>query len=146
MHDWETILRRGFESKELDYKRACAWSENDKKACCELVKDILAIANTKGGFIVVGVEETPTGYNWNGLSEQQCKSFETSRLNQFVQNYADPPINTHVIKHVSQASTFVIIEIPRFPDTPHVCQKDFPSVLAAGSLYVRTDNHESAPI
>jgi hypothetical protein len=146
MHDWETILRRGFESKELDYKRACAWSESDKKACCELVKDILAIANTKGGFIVVGVEETPTGFNWNGLSEQQCKSFETSRLNQFVQNYADPPINTHVIKHVSQASTFVIIEIPRFPDTPHVCQKDFPSVLAAGSLYVRTDNNESAPV
>jgi hypothetical protein len=146
MDDWEAILRRGFESKDLDYKGGCAWTESDKRSCCELVKDILAIANSKGGFIVVGVNETPTGFDWAGLSHDQCESFEASRLNRFVQNYADPPINTHVIKHVSQGAAFVIIEVPRFPDTPHICQKDYPGVLAAGGLYVRTDNNESAPI
>jgi len=146
MQDWESILRRGFESKELDYKGPCAWDESDKKACCELVKDILAIANTKGGFVVVGVSEPATGFTWDGLADDQCKSFDTSRVNRFLQNYADPPINTHVIKHESRGANFVIIEIPRFPDTPHICQKDFPGVLAAGAIYVRTDNNESAPI
>lgn len=146
MQDWEAILRRGFESKELDYKGPCAWDEGDKKSCCEIVKDILAIANAKGGWIAVGVSEIPTGFSWDGLTDEQCKSFETSRLNRFLQNYADPPINAHVIKHTSQGNNFVIVEIPRFPDTPHICQKDFPSVLAAGVLYVRTDNNESAPI
>lgn len=146
MQDWEAILRRGFESKELDYKGPCAWDEGDKKSCCELVKDILAIANTKGGWIVVGVTEGATGFAWTGLTDDQCKPFETSRLNRFLQNYADPPINTHVIKHTSQGNNFVVIEIPRFPDTPHICQKDYPGVLAAGAVYVRTDNNESAPV
>ncbi len=146
MQDWEAILRRGFESKQLDYKGPCAWDEGDKKSCCEIVKDILAIANTKGGWIAVGVREAPTGFSWDGLTDEQCKSFETSRLNRFLQNYADPPINTHVIKPTSQGTNFVIIEIPRFPDTPHICQKDYPGVLAAGAVYVRTDNNESAPV
>lgn len=146
MQDWEAILRRGFESKELDYKGACAWNEGDKKSCCEIVKDILAVANTKGGWIVVGVGETPSGFTWDGLSEDQCKSWETSRLNRFLQNYADPPINTHVIKHSSQDKNYVIVEIPQFPDTPHICQKAYPDVLAPGAVYVRTDNNESAPV
>lgn len=146
VQDWEAILRRGFESKELDYKGPCVWSESDKKACCEIVKDILATANTKGGFIVVGVGETPTGFDWPGLTRVECESFETSRLNRFVQNYTDPPINAHVIKYTSQGTNFVVIEIPRFSDTPHICQKDYPGVLSAGAIYVRTDNNESAPI
>jgi hypothetical protein len=149
--DWETILRRGFESKELDYKGPCAWAEDDKVACCRLVKDILAIANTKGGWLVIGVNETSTGFSWDGLTDDQCKSFETSRLNRFLQNYADPPINTGMIKPRSQEKNFVIITIPRFPDTPHICKKDFQEnnnkrVLAAGAIYVRTDNNESASI
>lgn len=52
--DWEAILRRGFESKELDYKGPCVWDKGNKKGCCEIVKDILAMANTKGGFIYAG--------------------------------------------------------------------------------------------
>lgn len=146
VQDWETILRRGFETKEFDYKAPCSWDVSNKKACCEIVKDILAMANTKGGFIVVGVDENDTGFLWKGLAKEQCKSFETTRLNQFVQKYTDPAINTKIIKHESQGSNFVIIEVPRFPDTPHICQKDFPEVLRAGEVYVRTDNNESAPI
>ena len=68
VQDGEAILRRGFESKEFDYKGPCVWDKGDKKACCEIVKDILATANTKGGFIVVGVDETDTGFSWSGLA------------------------------------------------------------------------------
>ena len=62
------ILRRGHESKDLDYKGPMLWDESDKKACCEVVKDILGMANTLGGFIVVGVSETLAGFSWDGLS------------------------------------------------------------------------------
>ena len=145
-HDLEAILRRGFETKDLDYKGPCIWNEKEKKACCELVKDVLAIANAKGGFIVIGVSEIPTGFSWDGLTDEQCESFETSRLNRFIQNYTDPPINAHAVKYTSEDSRYVIIDIPRFSDTPHICQKDYPEVLEAGTIYVRTDNNESAPI
>jgi predicted HTH transcriptional regulator len=61
------ILLRGHESKDFDYKMAAQWNETDKKACCELVKDILAMANTAGGFIVIGVSEPTTGFSLMGL-------------------------------------------------------------------------------
>ena len=41
---------------------------------------------------------------------------------------------------------FVVIEVPSFSDTPHVCQKDYPGTLRAPALYVRTDNNESASV
>lgn len=144
--DLIAILLRGHESKDLDYKSATAWEEKDKKACCELVKDILAMANTLGGFIAIGVSELPTGPSFDGVSPEQADSFDTSRLNRFLQNYAAPPINALLRKVTHGGKTFILIEVPPFSNTPHICQKDFPGVLSAPTLYVRTDNNESAPV
>jgi predicted HTH transcriptional regulator len=113
------ILLRGYESKDLDYKGPMSWNENDKEACCALVKDILGMANTEGGFIVVGVSERPGGFAWDGLSPEQSKTFDTSRLNQFLQNCTDPPINALLRKIDHDGKNFLIIEVPAFPDTPH---------------------------
>ena len=144
--DLKDILLRGYESKDLDYKGPMTWDENSKKACCELVKDILGMANTLGGYIVIGVSESPTGFIWDGITDEQARSFDTSRVNRFLQNYADPPINTTLRKKEQDGKTFVIIGVPRFSDTPHICQKDYPGVLTTPTLYVRTDNNETAPI
>src|SRR6266705_1580956 len=93
------VLLKGFESKDLDYKGPSSWDEkNDKKGCCALVKDILGMANTLGGFIVIGISEIPTGYSWDGLTQDQLDTFDTSRLNHFLQNYADPPLNARLRK------------------------------------------------
>ena len=122
------------------------WDESNKEVCCGLVKDTLAMANTLGGFIVVGVAESGSGFSWDGLTLEQLASFETSRVNRFLQNYADPPVNTLLRKVTDGDKQFVIIEVPPFPDTPHVCVKEYPKVLSAPALYVRTDNNESAPL
>ncbi|HBB16158.1 MAG TPA: hypothetical protein DCZ97_03840 [Syntrophus sp. (in: bacteria)] len=144
--DLKDILLRGYETKDLDYKAPIMWDENNKKACCEVVKDILGMANTLGGYIVIGVSESSNGFIWDGITDQQARSFDTSRVNRFLQNYADPPINTTLRKKDHDGKTFVIIGVPRFSDTPHICQKDYPGVLTAPTLYVRTDNNETAPI
>jgi hypothetical protein len=141
-----TILRRGYESKDLDYKGPMSWDETGKEACCGLVKDVLGMANTAGGFVIIGVSEGPSGFSWDGLSPEQLGTFETSRVNRFLQNYADPPINALLRKIDHENKSFVIIEIPLFPDTPHICVKEYPKVLTAPTLYVRTDNNETAPI
>lgn len=140
------ILLSGCESKTLDYKGPSEWDENNKRACCTLVKDILGLANTNGGFIAIGVSEMEGGYSWDGLSTEQAVTFDTTRLNRFLQNYSDPPINALLRKVPHAGKTFVIIEVPQFPDTPHICQKEYPGVLTAPTLYVRTDNNETAPI
>jgi len=143
MNSMADIVHRGYESKDLDYKGPISWDQNDKAACCELVKDILAMANTNGGYIVIGVEENDKGFNPVGLSQQQLASFETTCLNQFVQRYVDPPINCHLVKHDGK---FVVIEVPVFAETPHICVREYPDVLSAPTLYIRTDNNASAPL
>ena len=140
------IIGRNFESKSLDYKGPMSWDTDDKAKCCGLVKDVLAFANTEGGYIVIGVSEADQGFELTGVTPEQAVTFESTALCQFVQNYSDPPINVRVQKVVHQQKNFVILEIPRFSDTPHLCQKDFPNVLIDRTLYVRTNNNESAPI
>jgi len=140
------LILHPYESKELDFKGPMAWNGNDKKACCEIVKDILAMANTKGGFVVIGVEDTKSGFNRIGLTPEQNASFQSEEINRFVQRYAEPPINTTLSKIPYDGKSFVIISIPQFSSIPHICKIDYPGVLTKPTLYVRTDNNESAPI
>lgn len=140
------IVSRGFESRDLDYKQPLTWDESNKKTCCDLVKDILGMANTLGGYIVIGVAETPTGFQWTGLTTPEAESFDVSRLNRFLQNYCDPPVETLVKKVNVGERLFVVIEVPRFADTPHICQRDYPGALTAPTLYVRTASAETAPV
>ena len=104
------------------------------------------MANTQGGFIVIGVSEPPNGFSFDGVTSDQAKSFDTTRLNRFLQIYADPPINTRLRKVNHDGKVFIIIEVPAFSDAPHICQKEYPGGLTAPTLYVRTDNNESAPV
>ena len=140
------ILLRKEESKDLDYKGPCEWNSKNKASCCELVKDILAFGNTLGGYLIVGVDERPDGFVYTGLSADQLASFDTTKINQFANNYSDPPINTTAYKVTHNHKHFVIISVPVFSDTPHICQKDYPGILSEATVYVRTDNNESAPI
>lgn len=140
------LILHPHESKEHEFKGAMAWNGKDKKACCELVKDILAMANTKGGFIVIGVKETDNGFSPEGLTSEQVASFQSEEINRFVQRYAEPPINTNLSKVEHDGKVFVILSIPQFGGIPHICKKDYPEVLTTPTLYVRTDNNESAPI
>src|ERR1700674_54806 len=131
MDDLEQLIKLGKETKNLDYKGPCGWDEGNKQACCEIVKDILALANSGGGHIVVGVKEEPIGFSLVGLTAEMVATFETTRLHNFLQNYADPPINCTVVKKTVDQKLFVVIEVPSFRETPHILQKDFPRVLQA---------------
>lgn len=42
------------ESIVMDYKKTISGSEHDK---AELAKDICALANSRGGYLIIGVEE-----------------------------------------------------------------------------------------
>lgn len=130
----------------MDYKAGSSWDEKDKKACCNIVKDILAMANTLGGILFIGVAETAAGWDLTGLTDEQAKTWDVSRVSRFVNNYADPPVNFHVRKLTDNGKVFVAIEVPPFQGVPHLCTKDYPQVLSSPTLYVRTANNESAPI
>ncbi|HEY7035157.1 MAG TPA: ATP-binding protein [Thermomicrobiales bacterium] len=145
-HLLATLLSRG-EAKDIDFKGPMGWNPKaDQAGCCGLVKDILAMANTMGGHLVIGVGETASGLDPIGVNAAELAGWDTTKLNQFVNRYADPPINATLLKRQHAGNTFVVIEVPVFPDMPHVCKVDFPGVLRAATIYVRTDNNESAAV
>lgn len=51
----QLIRRHTGEGNALDFK--LSWPADDKKSWAEIIKDILAIANTGGGCIILGVDE-----------------------------------------------------------------------------------------
>lgn len=140
-------LRQNDETRDVDYKAATAWDEKDKAKCCGIVKDVLAMANTRGGLIIFGVDQRMDGlFDPSGMPNHMLPSWETTKVNNFVQRYADPPINTRTRRFSDNGKTFIAIDVPPFPDVPHLCIKDFPSELIRFAMYVRTANNESAPI
>src|SRR5690349_5990350 len=79
-----TLLGRG-EAKDLDFKGPMRWNPKaDQAGCCRLVKDILAMANTMGGHLVIGVGETATGLDPIGVDAAELAGWDTTKLNQLV--------------------------------------------------------------
>jgi len=141
-------LRQDHESRDVDYKAAMVWdTKAGKAACCGIVKDILAMANSGGGLIVLGVDEMPDkSFQRSGVPSPMLASWETTRVNSFVQTYADPPINVLVRRFTDTDLTFIALDVPPFPSVPHICVSAYPEELRRFVLYVRTANNESAPI
>ncbi len=141
-------LRQGHETRGVDYKAAMAWDTKAGKAsCCGVVKDILAMANSGGGLIIFGVDELlDKSFRRSGVPSDMLSSWETTRVNNFVQTYADPPINVLMRRLTDNGLTFIALDVPSFPTVPHICINGYPDVLIRFALYVRTANNASEPI
>jgi len=120
-----------------------------------LAKDNAAFANSRdGGVLVIGKTESDIGsFELAGLSKDEAKSFETTKVARWVNNHFSPPINVVCHQHEYQDKRFVVITIGEFDDFPALCTKSFqdPSnpkkhILRERTLYVRNSNAESAPL
>jgi Putative DNA-binding domain len=144
----ELLAQKG-ESRNLDCKERFDWNTATNDAKCELVKDILAFLNTQdGGVILFGVRDSTL--ELVGLTEDEFASFDTTKVNDFLQKYTDPPSSCEVQKPTIDGRRLVVIGVPEFKDVPVVCKRDANSsrdqsrlILKAGGLYVRTDKATS---
>ncbi len=143
------------ESANIDAKGPMEWDGGEASA--GLTKDILALANSRdGGVIVLGKEEPQPGkFALTGLSHPQAYSFETTKVATWINNHCSPPVNLVCYQQEHQSRTFIVIAVSEFHDVPVVCTKPFelsvpgkPSklLLRKGAVYVRTANAESAPL
>src|SRR3989339_345999 len=92
--DWRNIIYREIESEELDYKAAVNWNKLSRVAKAKFTRHCMAMANTKGGYIVVGVGEDKAGRPrlYTGLSEEESRSFDPTGVGNFINRYSDPEI------------------------------------------------------
>lgn len=112
------------------------------------------MANSGGGYIIVGVDEGRVAgeWNFNGLSNEDASSWEITTLHNIVQQYADPPVNCDVrVCHLDEGR-FAVISVAPFSSTPHICKKSYQVtgqrdyVLRESAIYVRTGGAQSKAI
>jgi hypothetical protein len=134
----------------VDAKAPCSWHGDDRAS---LAKDIAAFANSGGGgAIVIGKRELENNsFEYAGIDEEQQKSFDTTKVAQWVNNHFKPDVRLvcHNIKLDSKRYT--VITVAEFGDTPHICTKTYQNersevILRDGTIYVRTANAQSAPL
>jgi hypothetical protein len=143
--DWEALITRGIESDELDYKAAQNWSKLSRSGKAKFVRHALALANTKGGYIVVGVGEDATGRpaRFTGLTATQLKSFDPTDVGNFVNSHVDPAIDFDIERPKVNGKSYVVFVIRRFADVPHVCSRATDKELQVGAFYIRTADASS---
>lgn len=148
--DLNILLEMRSESARIDYKESLNWKVATKAEKCQIVKDILAMANYPGGGkLIFGVRDAD--YEPIGLNDDDYNSFDVTTLNQFIHQYSDPKINCRVFKNKIDDKKYVILEINEFDNMPIICKKDMTTddgktILQKGAIYTRKESAESSKI
>ncbi|WP_280309022.1 AlbA family DNA-binding domain-containing protein [Nocardia abscessus] len=145
------LLVRQSETRNLDYKEAISF-DTSKKEKGEVLKDIIAMSNTRdGGYLLVGVEQHGGKFKPVGITSQQAKSFDPTNIGQFAKNYCSllPVVGAQVVE--IDGVELLLLRVDEFDSEPIVCTKDLHGdkndlVLRAGSIYVRTTDARSLAI
>ena len=145
--DWKSIIYRGVESDELDYKAAQNWKNLSRAGKAKFVRHCIAMANTKGGYVVVGVGEDASGQPalFTGLTEEEAHSFDPTDVGNFINRFADPAVDFTLERPVVDGKRYVVFVIRRFRNLPHVCTSSCENELSLGTFYIRTQDASSRP-
>ena len=114
------LVNRGIrEQADLDFKRTLYHPKNDKDKE-ELVKDVCAMANSGGGWIICGIaDEGDAATEVIGVSLEATTETD---VHQMLERRIDPPltVDIRVYQDQVQSKTLVAIRIPVSPDRPHL--------------------------
>ena len=106
------------EGLRLDFKLTnYGKSDSDKR---ELLKDVSALANSHGGHLVIGIEETE-GVATNIAGVDIDTDAEILRMEQILRNAIEPPISGIRMRSISLAKgrKVLMLRIPRSWNPPH---------------------------
>ena len=98
------------ESTEIDFKEI--FKVSDKKSKVEFIKDIKSFANSKGGYIIFGVNNNS---EWIGLDDRSDDDVDDATIYNIIDEYVDGEIN--IISNIVDIDnkSFFIIYINKVP-------------------------------
>ena len=109
------LIHRRRESTKLDYKQSYSGTTRDK---VEVTKDLVAMANTAGGYIVFGVNDAGER---TGLDEAALPALDEARLRAQVQSYLSAGLDLFVDSSiVLEDRHFAIVTVLRSARSPLV--------------------------
>ncbi|MEA4862337.1 MAG: helix-turn-helix domain-containing protein [Victivallaceae bacterium] len=145
--NFRSLIYRQVESDTLDYKAAMNWLKIPQSTRAKFVRHCLALANTRGGCVVVGVGEDASGHPsvYTGLSREQAHSFDPTTVGTFINRHVDPAIDFTVERPLIDGKRYAVFVIKPFTTLPHVCSSSLSGELQQGVFYIRTTDASSRP-
>lgn len=100
----------------------------DGSARAAIAEDIVGMTNIRdGGLIVIGVSEGSDGNLCiDGLGPEQAKSFDPTKVIDFVASCFQPLVKLRVERPVVDGKQLVALRVEEFDQTPVICVKDGP--------------------
>jgi len=146
------LLAAREETKNTDYKGPKSWGEMTKDEKHGIIKDMLGMANTRdGGMLIFGVQDVD--YEFVGVPEEKLGEFDQTSVNNLLENFTEPKHYCRVQITKIGKLWAVVIEVPEFKEEPILCKKDQNStykkhelILKRGALYIRNDKAETVEI
>jgi len=140
----QLLINHREEDEYVDYKESVEIGNN--KQWYELTKDVMAFANTKGGYIVFGVKYKP--FVVTGLDASTVEFLvDANNILQKVNRYVGPAFtNLRTKKYQTADGTIVALYIPESKGRTHIVIKEatykYPTgktdtILRPGMIYVR---------
>jgi len=142
------LLQYPAEAKDIEYKAAVKFDEKTVFAA-KLTKQILAFANSGGGYLIIGYKEQSDGSHAPDpdITDEIVASYDVTRLCQHIGEYlaGQDRIKMIIYKEEFAGIRYPIIRVYRFQDCPLFCTKDCVSpeggdtILELGKVYIRTE-------
>lgn len=145
LDDWREIICCGLENQQIDFKSHQNWETIGRVGRAKFARHAMALGNTLGGYVVVGVSEDQNGNptDYIGMTEEEAASFDPSTVGQTINNFADPPVSLDIVRPVVDGKRYVVMVVYPFKDLPHVCSENCERELQRGAFYVRTPDARS---
>lgn len=106
--DLRYLLSFKGERPKLDFKSA--YDDAAKKDTVGIVKDIVAMANTEGGYIVLGAGNDGRAC---GLAAKQADAVDDAKIASRLSSYLGASVEIHVSHHTLDELALVVITVPR---------------------------------
>jgi hypothetical protein len=138
------LINKGLETANVDYKEGFEWIKENRDKRLELIRDILAMANTRdGGTIILGVKDDTR--DLVGVSQEIWDSFDQSSVADMVHRYAKPKVGLQVIKTEVNGKLVVAVVVTEFEDVPIISvdtimelHNSSRPILRKSGVYIRT--------
>ncbi|HEX3517560.1 MAG TPA: hypothetical protein VHT29_00840 [Solirubrobacteraceae bacterium] len=135
----QQALGAGYEGRGFELKGR--GRSDDKHFLAKVARGGLSMGNLRdGGHLVIGIDDKRPQDMLPGLDGAELASWAAyDDVSARLAAYCDPPLRFDLAqKELSSGIQIVVLQVHEFVDIPHLCARDYPDVLRAGALYVRS--------
>lgn len=143
----QALLAHPREDLHIEVKGWLDLTDEEQKA--DLAQAMLALANSGGGYILVGFTQRDTGYVPQQPRPQDLRVYSHDNVNAIIRSYAEPPFHCEVyqVPHPNTSELFPIIVVPGGHRVPIRAKRDGPGMrhVRENAYYIRRPGPSSEP-